>query len=408
MRTRLLLVSLLLAIMAHAGPANAQRGPADAWELLGEKTVGLGVDRDSIVVNQSEEWFRNRAFRTLRFAAERNDVHLISIRVTYMNGYGEDIRVDQVIRRDGELVVDLRGERSFLRQIDMRYRSNLGLSIGGGGIRLEQAVIRVYGERMERRPGPPAGPPPGFAGPPGGGGWEELDTRRFNRSDFRVVLSAGRGEGRIGQIKLRSTGESVDVRSIQIRFRNGETQSVPMSARLEPGQETTPIDLDGRQRSVESVTVNLEPRRRPGQAELHLLATRRAGGGADQPPPDRYGERGWVALGEKVVGFGVDRDVINIGQSEEWFRNRAFRSLHLVAERNDVHMMNLRIVYLNGVAEDLRVDRLIRAGTDLAVDLRGDRSYIARVEMTYRSRPNFRGQAVVRVYGEPAGRRSNR
>ena len=152
--------------------------------------------------------------------------------------------------------------------------------------------------------------------------------------------------------------------------------------------------------SVESVTVNLEPRRRPGQAELHLLATRRAGGGADQPPPDRYGERGWVALGEKVVGFGVDRDVINIGQSEEWFRNRAFRSLHLVAERNDVHMMNLRIVYLNGVAEDLRVDRLIRAGTDLAVDLRGDRSYIARVEMTYRSRPNFRGQAVVRVYGE--------
>jgi len=211
MRTRLLLVSLLLALMTYAMPASAQRGRGlDNWELLGEKSVGLGVDRDSIVVNQSEEWFRNRAFRTLRFAAERNDVHLISIRVTYMNGYSEEIRVDQVIRRDGELSVDLRGERSFLRQIDMRYRSNLGLSIGGGGIRLEQAVIRVYGERVERRPGPPPG----------------------------------------------------------------------------------------------------------------LVSN------------DRYGDRGLVPLGEKIVGFRVDRDVIVVGQSEDWFRNRAFRSLHLVAERN--------------------------------------------------------------------------
>jgi hypothetical protein len=112
-----------------------------------------------------------------------------------------------------------------------------------------------------------------------------------------------------------------------------------------------------------------------------------------------------VLLGEKSVGFRVDRDTINIGQSEDWYRNRSFRSLRFHADRNDVHMMALRLVYLNGHAEDLRVDRRIRSGGDLRVNLRGDRSYLKQIEMTYRSRPNFEGQAVVRVLGEPARRR---
>jgi hypothetical protein len=114
--------------------------------------------------------------------------------------------------------------------------------------------------------------------------------------------------------------------------------------------------------------------------------------------------RGEVLLGEQRVGFRVDRDTINIGQSEDWFRNRSFRSLRFHADGNDVQMMAIRLVYLNGHVEDIRVNRPIRRGGDLRVDLRGDRSFLRQIDMTYRSRPNFDGQAVVRVFGE-AGRR---
>ena len=65
-------------------------------------------------------------------------------------------------------------------------------------------------------------------------------------------------------------------------------------------------------------------------------------------------------------------------------------------------MMSIRLVYFNGFGEDFRVDQLIRQGDDLPIDLRGERSFIQRIEMVYRSRPNFRGQAVIKVYGEPA------
>ena len=117
---------------------------------------------------------------------------------------------------------------------------------------------------------------------------------------------------------------------------------------------------------------------------------------------ERERDRGWVLLGEKDVGFGVDRDVIRIGQGEDWYRNRSFRTLHFIAEGNDVHMMSIRLVYFNNFAEDFRVDQLIRQGDDLPIDLRGERSFISRIEMVYRSRPNFRGQAAIKVFGEPA------
>ena len=111
--------------------------------------------------------------------------------------------------------------------------------------------------------------------------------------------------------------------------------------------------------------------------------------------------REWVLLGQQTVGFRVDRDVINIGQPEEWFRSRSFRALHFMAERNDVYMMSVRLVYLNGYAEDFRIDRLIRQGSEMPIDLRGERSFLRQIEMIYRSRPDFRGEAVIRVFGEP-------
>jgi hypothetical protein len=265
-----LITSVAVAMLLLFQPAQAQRDRDGDWELLGQKRVGFDVDRDVIDIGQSEEWFRNRAYRALRFEAERSDVHMIAVRLVYLNGHAEDLRIDRQIRAGGRLPLDLRGERSYLKQIEMTYRARPGFS--------GQAFIKVYGEPVRRRPDRPVA--------------EE------GRRDEREVL-----------------------------------------------------------------------------------------------------------LGEQRVGFRVDRDTINIGQSEDWFRNRSFRSLRFHADGNDVHMMAIRLVYLNGHTEDLRVDRRIQAGRDMRVELRGDRSYLRQIEMTYRSRPNFEGQAVVKVYGEPTRRR---
>ncbi len=407
MRLRLLALLSMMGIAAPLTLAEAQRPQpqravaADAWELLGEQTVGFRVDNDSIVINQGEEWYRNRAFRALRFAAERNDVNLISIGIVYINGHREDITVNKLIRRGGQLVLDLPGERSFLKQIDMKYRGNVGLSFGNDGFRLQQAVVKVFGERVQRRPEVVVDRPVVERE-----GWSEIDTQRFDRTSSQLVFSSRRGDGRFGQVRLKATGgDAVRVRDIVIRFRNGETQTVPIEARMEEGEETRAIDLSGETRLLDTVTVNLEPRRRPGSTELQLIGLRRPGGtAAPAPAGDIYAARGWTLLGEQTVGFTGERDVITVGQNEDWFRDRRFRSLHLIAQRNDIFMRSLRIVYLNGVTEDLTLNRLVSAGTDTEVPLKGERSYIRQIEMVYRARPGFRGQAVMKVYGEPQRR----
>ena len=406
MRLKLVVLYSMLSVMAPLTASQAQRPlptrPAvvDTWELLGEQTVGFRVDNDSIQVNQGEAWFQNRAFRALRFNAERNDVHLISIRINYINGYAENYEIDKLIRRGGQLAVDLAGERSFIKQIDMRYRGNVGISLGNDGIRLQQAVVKVYGERVQRRPGPPAEQQVVERE-----GWSEIDTKRFELSTGQVVFSSRRGDGRFGQIRLRATGEPVRIRNLVIRFRNGETQSVPIDSRLEEGEETRAIDFIGEQRFLDSVTVNLEPRRRPGQVELQLLGLRRSGATTGSAPGgDIYSGRGWILLGEQTVGFSGERDVITVGQNEEWFQDRRFRSLHLIAQRSDIYMRTLRIVYINGYTEDISIERMIAAGTDTEVELRGERSFIRQIEMVYRARPSFKGQALMKVYGEPLRR----
>src|SRR5262245_48771145 len=117
---------------------------------------------------------------------------------------------------------------------------------------------------------------------------------------------------------------------------------------------------------------------------------------------DRGGRGEWAMLGGTAVGLRSDRDVITLNHAEDCYRNRAFRRLHLVAERSDIHLMSVRLIYMNGFAEDFPVDRLIREGQDQPIDLRGDRKYLQRIEMVYRSRPSFEGRAIMKVYGVPA------
>jgi hypothetical protein len=255
--------ALLLWLMLLAMPAVAQNQPQNLI-LLGEKTVGLSVDREVIDMSHDESWFSSRTFRTLHIMAERNDVYLLALRLVYFNGFMEDIPVDRTIRTGSQMAVDLRGERSYLRRIELTYRARP--SFRG------DAVVRVFGEPIIAQP----------------------------------------------------------------------------------------------------------------------------------PSPNSD----WLLLGEKSVGFAVDRDIVAISHSEEWFKDRSFSKLHLMAERNDVHLIAVRIVYLNGFAESIGINRLIGRGEPLAVDLRGQRSFLRKIELTYRAKPSFRGDALIRIYGEPQASRA--
>jgi hypothetical protein len=109
----------------------------------------------------------------------------------------------------------------------------------------------------------------------------------------------------------------------------------------------------------------------------------------------------WELLGEKDVGLHTDHDVVRVGRAEG-----RFDRIRLRVRGNDIEMLDLKVVYANGAVDDIRVRHFIRAGDETRpLDLRGDRGQrIERIEMVYRSRRNFRGQAHVQVWGDSVRR----
>lgn len=244
------LVLTVLATDAMAQRRDRDRDRGDdrrsrgEWLLLGEQTVGFRVDRDVVRIGQSEDWYRDRAFRRLHLVAEGNDIHLIGVRLVYFNGFGEDYRVDRLIRDGQDLAIDLRGDRSFVRQIEMTYRSRPGF----GG----RAVMKVYGE-PSRRLGGPGGPPPIIAGG-GGADWTELGCQRVSLfGTDRDSVRVGRREGRFKAIRLHVRGADVEMRDLKVIYANGEPDDIQVRNVIRQGDRTRPLDLRGFERSIQQV-----------------------------------------------------------------------------------------------------------------------------------------------------------
>jgi hypothetical protein len=107
-------------------------------------------------------------------------------------------------------------------------------------------------------------------------------------------------------------------------------------------------------------------------------------------------------LGEQTVGFDVDRDVVKVGR-----REGRFSRIRLDVRGNDVFVRNVRVRYGNGEEESFELREEIRAGSSSRpIDLKGDRRAIDTIELTYRARPGFRGQATVAVLGDQRPDRS--
>lgn len=116
----------------------------------------------------------------------------------------------------------------------------------------------------------------------------------------------------------------------------------------------------------------------------------------DDAEARRGGKRNWEFLGSKKVGFLVDKDIIDVGR-----KDGDFSKIKLLVKGNDVEFMDVDVVYGNGQKDDIRVRNRIRAGGETrAIDLKGGDRFIKRVEFVYKSKPSFKGQATVELWGK--------
>ncbi len=111
--------------------------------------------------------------------------------------------------------------------------------------------------------------------------------------------------------------------------------------------------------------------------------------------PGKVPELKWVSLGNRVVNFSTDRDVIQLSRSDG-----RFRAIQLVVSDNDVFMEEVRVIYGNGQSESIPVREEIKSGRRSRVmDLAGRARFMKRVEFLYKSDRSGNRKAKVELFG---------
>jgi len=104
---------------------------------------------------------------------------------------------------------------------------------------------------------------------------------------------------------------------------------------------------------------------------------------------------GEVLFGVQDVGFLVDRDVIRVGAEIGKFDRIRLRVL-----KNEIFVTDLKAVFADGQTETLLTDAKIPADRKTEWIPLKHKGFIKEIQLVYRSKPDFKGQARVEVFGE--------
>jgi hypothetical protein len=111
-------------------------------------------------------------------------------------------------------------------------------------------------------------------------------------------------------------------------------------------------------------------------------------------PPGKA-SNGEVLFGVQDVGFLVDRDVIRVGSEIGKFDRIRLRVL-----RNEIYVTDLKAVFDDGTTETLLTDAKIGADRKTDWIALKHSGFIKEIQLVYRSKPDFKGEARVEVFGE--------
>ena len=255
-----------------------------------------------------------------------------------------------------------------------------------------------------------------------------LGSKNVALSGSTDTIDLTKSKGQVQAIRLYAKRRGIEITNVQVVYSDGTIHNERRNINLLDGERTRPIDPRKSGKFVDRVVITYTPQ--PGavvpaqidvfgeQTRAQARATRPVTAAAATPAAPASGQLparptsseptkanpgqqtdnvGEVLFGTQQVGFGVDRDIIRVGAEIGKFDKIALRVLD-----NDIFINSLKVVYANGETEDLAVNADIKKNTRTRwLALKGDR-FIKEIQLLYRTRTNFKGQAYIEVLGQYA------
>lgn len=263
-----------------------------------------------------------------------------------------------------------------------------------------------------------------------------LAEQDVDLSNERYSIDVSMAKGGYKGIRVKNArGRLFDLQNVQIVYSDGSVHNEDRQIDMYQGERSRPINPTYEPRFIDKINITQVPE--SGRGRLQILGIQdgegrrmERGGSSGSPsysdsgsssysPPDnsysgdiatrptsdrptqatpgQATDDGEVLFGAQYVGFTTDRDVIRVGNEIGKFKRIRFRVLD-----NDIYINEIKVVYADGEADALAVNAEIPKNSRTSwIDLRGDR-FIKEIQMVYRSRPSFRGQARIEVFGQYA------
>ncbi len=253
----------------------------------------------------------------------------------------------------------------------------------------------------------------------------------------KYTIDVRQAKGAYKGIRVKNAqGKLFDLQRVQIVYSDGSVWNEDRQIDMYWGERSRPINETYDSKFIDQINITQVPAYGRGRLQIigiqDLDGRRMDRSGRSGPPvdrPDRYRDRdsrpdgavsgdlpvrptvpvatpttpgqatagGDVLFGAQYVGFLTDRDVIRVGNEVGKFAKIRLRVLD-----NDIHINEIKVVYANGESDTLAVNADIPKNSRTNwIDLRGDR-FIKEIQMVYRSRPSFNGQARIEIFGQYA------
>lgn len=105
----------------------------------------------------------------------------------------------------------------------------------------------------------------------------------------------------------------------------------------------------------------------------------------------------WKFIGDKIVDYGYDRDVIQLGNIRD-----DFRQIKIRVTDAPLRIFDMKIHYDNGSVQDVTLRKVIpQGGESLVIDLVGNVRHLKKIEFRYKpGARGSKGRARVAVWGK--------
>lgn len=107
------------------------------------------------------------------------------------------------------------------------------------------------------------------------------------------------------------------------------------------------------------------------------------------------GSEEWQLLGNHVVDYNLDYDVIPVS-----YKKGTFTTLRIKVNDGNINMHRCMITFENGEKQEIEIKYQFTAGGEKTVDLKGNNRIIEKITFWYDTKNKSSKKAVVEVWGK--------